>query len=174
MRNSLIALTAVVAGYAFSPSSHAAGVYDDDGVYFGLGVGLANFDNSMIGDSHDVLVGGVLGYQFWDYLAAEIRGYGGTTDDEVQVKYHYSALVRVIWPATPAIKPYLILGYGNTEANYISNTESDSDFVYGLGVSFRNQTPFIFALEWQSLYDEENNGVSVDGYMINTNVYYKF
>lgn len=50
----------------------------------------------MIGDSHDVLVGGVLGYQFWDYLAAEIRGYGGTTDDEVQVKYHYSALVRVI------------------------------------------------------------------------------
>ncbi|GAM61109.1 hypothetical protein JCM19232_4051 [Vibrio ishigakensis] len=44
MRNSLIALTAVVAGYAFSPSSHAAGVYDDDGVYFGLGVGLANFD----------------------------------------------------------------------------------------------------------------------------------
>ncbi|GAM61108.1 hypothetical protein JCM19232_4050 [Vibrio ishigakensis] len=46
--------------------------------------------------------------------------------------------------------------------------------MYGLGVSFRNQTPFIFALEWQSLYDEENNGVSVDGYMINTNVYYKF
>lgn len=36
MRNSLIALTAVVAGYAFTPSSHAAGVYDDDGVYFGV------------------------------------------------------------------------------------------------------------------------------------------
>lgn len=183
MRKQLLFTLTAASTLLFIPDALAAKPINDEGFYLGISVGYPNFDNSVIndsidGDSYDTLLGGVLGYQFGQYIAIEGRGYGSVTDHYLDIDYHFSALAKVIWPVYPSIKPYLLLGYGDTKSNFISDPatkyDSDSDFIYGVGISFRNNTPLIFAVEWQSFYDETNRGVSAEAYMFNTNIYYKF
>ncbi|WP_089138105.1 porin family protein [Vibrio rumoiensis] len=136
----------------------------------------ADFDNSMLGVA--------LGYQFHKNFAIEARGYGSVSDDEVggykvKVNNHFNVLGKGILPLDDNgyFRIYGLLGFGQTKISVSSDSESETDFLYGAGMSFSTNKPISFDVEWVRAFDDESFGIShasISGDMFNLNLVYHF
>lgn len=139
-----------------------------------------DFDNSLVGVS--------VGYQFHKFFALEGRGYGGVSDDEVggvtaKIENHFNIIGKGIIPIDEQyFKIYGMIGYGYSKLKVATESDSDSDILYGVGFSVSNNKPISLDIEWIRAYDGDSsvtvNGdrydVNLQGDMFNLNLVYHF
>lgn len=157
-------------------------------MYMGLLYSYASVDSNIVVDNSNVdfdnsLLGGMVGYQFHKHFALEARGYGSVSDDhiggyKVKVSNHFNVLAKAILPIDEEyFKVYGMLGYGNTKITLSSQSESDSDIVYGIGFSVSNHNPVSLDIEWLKAFDDEDFSIkngAASGDMFNVNLVYHF
>ncbi|MCW8331009.1 porin family protein [Photobacterium sp. SDRW27] len=136
-------------------------------------VGSTSFDSNLLGLT--------IGYQFDANFAVEARAYGNVNDDDIngvtaEVKEHYSLMGRAILPIDRYLKPYALLGYGYSQGRFASDTDRDSDIVYGAGLAIGNGERVEVELEWIKLFDDNFNlsGAEFSGDTFNFNIVYHF
>lgn len=126
-------------------------VADNSGWYAGVGTGLmkADTEEAFGGDLNFTTIQALGGYQFNDYIAAEVRWGTSTGADEftffglnaeADVNYYASAYVKGIYPITEGLSTYALLGKTRADievclVGFECESESDNDTSYGLGVA---------------------------------------
>ena len=131
-----------------------------------LSSGSYSFSNGMLG-----VIGG---YRFHPNFAAEVRGYGNVSDDEllgvtVEIEHSFSVLAKALIPIGKYIDLYGSLGFATSSAGVSNNSTtvsvSDEDIQYGAGVAFNKGEQLELQLEWMRLFD--GDGLEVNGFNIN-------
>ncbi|SHO58807.1 outer membrane beta-barrel protein [Vibrio quintilis] len=131
-------------------------------MYMGLGFAFADMKEEVSGvgsaDFDNILLGVHVGYQLHENFAIEARGYGNVEDDNlagvsVSVDRHFSLLAKGIIPLNKSFRPYVIAGVGRTKVSVGGLSDSESDFVYGVGFSVNNGNPVELEVEWMRIYD---------------------
>ncbi|WP_117233162.1 porin family protein [Vibrio maerlii] len=163
-------------GLLFTANSQAN--YSEQYSYFGLGFTAANADvdiaplGSFSFDSS--LLGLVLGHRFHPNFAAEVRGYGSISDDELlgvttEIDNSFSVIAKGIIPLGQYFDFYGSLGYGRSKlslsANGVSISDTDDDFQYGIGLAVNKGAELELQIEWMKLYDD--NDLEIDGFNLN-------
>lgn len=156
-------------------------------MYMGLLYSYADVSASADGDSVDFnssLLGGTVGYQFHRNFALEARGYGSVSDDKVsglkvKVSNHFNVLGKAILPLddNEYFRLYGLVGFGQTKISLDSESESESDILYGAGMSFSTNKPISFDVEWVRAFDGESFDIpnaDISGDMFNLNIVYHF
>lgn len=162
------------------------------GWYAGISATQLNYDESDMDDLDLRAIQLQAGYRLNRYVALELRGGVGAGDDSfhenvfgvdvngsVEVDYMASALVKGIIPLGP-VELYGVAGYTKAQfdlsvripAYGISESESDSDgdLTYGLGVSFAPAESISLFVEYMNYYDEDS--VEITGYNVGINAYF--
>ncbi|MBU1667228.1 porin family protein [bacterium] len=94
----------------------------------------ANFFADEAGQERQVGLTGRIGYDFMDYLGAELRGtYGVAKDNGTKFK-QYGAYLKPNYDVTDVINLYGLLGASKT--NFAGAQASESGFSYGAGLDY--------------------------------------
>ena len=124
---------------------------EDSGFYVGAGVGVAHEGFTGF-RGNDTAFKALVGYDFNQYLAAEVEyADGGTQKDDlegVDVAISSEGFIGALlgkWPVTDRFSPFLKLGYAfyDTRAtltdgiNSASISSSESDLMFGGGLEFK-------------------------------------
>ena len=150
-------------------------------MYLGIGASFVDVDvDGAVNDSFDSdLLGVIIGYQFNTNLAVEFRGYGNVSDDELlgvsaEVNNHFNIVGRAMLPIDRYIKPYVLVGFGNTKGKIASESETESDFLYGVGIGISKGNALELTVEWTRMFDDSFgvSGVDFKGDAINLNLVY--
>lgn len=147
----------------------AADYYEN--MYFGLGGSFLNIDvdgtyylngspnGSGTGSASDVVMAGaLLGYQFNPWISAEVRGYFGANDGDfegidVEISKYFAIYARPTLPVHEHITLYALLGYGKGTIKALGESDSESDYTYGLGVEVGKGTNLKLQIEYAVLHD---------------------
>jgi outer membrane immunogenic protein len=177
MKKNVLALMLVSAA-AISGAAMAAGT--DPGFYLGGGYSFTTLDSNDVNSDADL---GVLflrgGYQLNQYIALEARLGEGVQDDKIagvkiENEEFYGGYVKVGLPTTTPFYPYALLGMTHTKLKLsgggFSDTTSDSDVSYGVGVDYRFDKQLSAGIEYANFYDKD--GDSITGLTLGVN--YKF
>ena len=149
--------------------------------YFGVGYSFVDVDvDGTVNDSFDSdLLGVIIGYQFNTNLAVEFRGYGNVSDDEflgvsAEINNHFNIVGKAMLPIDRYIKPYVLAGFGSTKGKIASGSETETDFLYGVGIGINKGNALEFAVEWVRMFDDSFgvSGVDFKGDSINLNLVY--
>lgn len=131
-----------------------------------LNLGTLSFDNGMLGV--------IAGYRFHPNFAAEVRGYGNVSDDEIlganfEIESSFSVLGKALIPIGKYVELFGTLGFAKSSAeasaNGVSVSVSDEDVQYGVGIAFNKGEQLELQVEWMRLFDDD--GLEVDGFNIN-------
>jgi opacity protein-like surface antigen len=173
-----IAALILAAGATIPAVTMAAGT--DPGFYVGGGYSFTTLDSNDVDADADL---GVLfvrgGYQLNQYVALEARLGEGVQDDKIDgVKIEndefYGAYVKVGLPTTTGFYPYGLLGMTHAKIKLsvpgFSDSTSDSDVSYGVGVDYWFSKQLSGGLEYANFYDKD--GDSITGVTLGVN--YKF
>ena len=156
-----------------------------ESMYYGAGAAFLDFSDNEISDSASLnAIFGRLGMQFNENIAAELRlgiGIGDDTldifgfDATVELDTLYGFYLKGGVPVSDAFYPYAVLGYSRGEATasvpgFGSDSSSESDFSYGLGVDFIVTDYVSVNLEYMNYLDKD--GSEIDGFAIGFTVKY--
>ena len=98
--------------------------------------GTANFFSSKAGQKRQVGITGRLGYDFMDYLGAELRGtYGIAKTGSTKFK-QVGAYLKPNYNVTDAINLYGLLGASKSNHASLGANSSDTGFSYGAGLDY--------------------------------------
>jgi len=98
--------------------------------------GTANFFSSKAGQKRQVGITGRLGYDFMDYLGAELRGtYGIAKVGDNRFK-QIGAYLKPNYNVTDAINLYGLLGASKSNHASLGANSSDTGFSYGAGLDY--------------------------------------
>lgn len=147
--------------------------------YLGLNYTLATYEDEALPDELDfgVLVGKA-GAQITPFLAAELRAGFGVADDSFsapgeRLEFEVDSLVGAYLvagvPNESPIYPYVVAGFSRAEltASYsgslgsFSESESESDFSYGVGANFAVNEQFSLNAEYMLYFDKD--GAEITG-----------
>lgn len=163
--------TALLSSALLTPF-HASAV--EQGFYLGGGYSELTLDTnnaSSDADLDSLFVRG--GIQLNEFLAAEARLGFGVGDDRIngvkaEIEDVYGVYLKAGLPTTVGLYPYALLGVTHAKiklsAGGFSETESDSDIGYGIGVDYAFSHAVSAGLEYARLYDsggEEIRGLSL-------------
>lgn len=143
---------------------------------FYAGGGFAVIDYSEPGFDADLTaIYGRAGSKFNEYLSVELRlatGIGDDSDEvlgidvDVELENFYGVYMRGGIPLNPMIYPYVVAGYTRGEVEYsalgFSDSESGSDFSYGIGVDVNINEKITLNIEYINYLDK--NDVEVSGF----------
>ncbi|MBY5945017.1 porin family protein [Photobacterium rosenbergii] len=152
-------------------------------MYLGIGASFIDVEVDVDGvgstSFNSELLGVIIGYQFNSNFAVEFRGYGNISDDEIlgvsiEAENHFNILGRAILPIDRYIKPYLLAGVGRTKGKLASESESETDFLYGVGIGISKGNALELSVEWARAFDDSFgiSGANFKGDTINLNLVY--
>lgn len=142
--------------------------------YVGGSFAAIEYSEDGINDDADLTaLYGRVGTKFNDYLSAEIRAGFGVGDDDVNVlgfdvdvelENLYGVYLRGGLPTGSIAYPYVIAGYtrGEVEASVsgFSNSESESDVSYGIGIDIAVSDRVNLNVEYINYLDKSETEVS--------------
>jgi opacity protein-like surface antigen len=96
--------------------------------------GTANFFKSKVGQSRELGFTGKVGYDFMDYLGAELRGTYGIAKTGATKFKQVGAYLKPNYNLTDAINLYGLLGASKT--NFAGAAATDTGFSYGGGLDY--------------------------------------
>ncbi len=148
--------------------------------YAGGNILYINYDESGVSDINPIALYGNVGKWLNDWLAVEARAGFGVRDDsarvfdvkaDLELTHLVGAYVKAGIPNETMIFPYAVAGYSHLKAKVsvgsFSESDSGSDFSYGLGVDFRVTESAAVNLEYMRYYSK--SGVDVDGITLGVN-----
>ncbi|GAA4889800.1 porin family protein [Ferrimonas pelagia] len=130
-------------------------------------------------DAKPLSVAVQLGYQFSDFVGAEIRAGSGVNEDsigeaDIKVKNHYGAYLNAGIPLSDWVRVYALAGITSAKLTMKipnqSSSSSDSDFSYGAGISLNANEQTKVSLEYLQMVDK--GGIELSGF--NLGITYHF
>ena len=153
-------------------------VVEDKGLYFGLGYGFLSVDRNTIipgnnnnfdegtGDYDQILI--QAGYKFNSYIALDARYWLGLgdnawatiSDNTIQSVAEIDAFglyIKPMYPATPSLDLYALLGYATIDYSITNGSSGDLDgFSWGLGASYEFNNNVAVFVDYTQLYDDDH------------------
>lgn len=157
---------------AFISSAHADDYYAG-GTFLDVDYSETGFEDASLN-----ALGGRIGRHFNENFSGEIRaGFGVgdnsvsviSTDVDLEINHFFGAYVRGGFQLGPSAYPYAILGYtrGEVEASisgFGSETESESDVSFGVGVDLQITENVYLNIEYMNYLDKDD--AEVDGFLV--------
>ncbi|WP_261815655.1 porin family protein [Vibrio gallicus] len=156
-------------------------------IYIGISYTQINTKVSVDGfgskDIENGLLGGILGYRFYEYAAVEFRGYGNLNDSKelgvsAKISRDFSILLKPVYSIDQYFEVYGLVGYGQVEGKIgdLSETSDGLQYGVGIGVMGGKSSNFGVGFEWTRRFDDdfETPGVNFRGDGFNLNVTYHF
>ncbi len=161
----------------------------ESGWYMGASSSFADFEEKGVADLELSTIQVQTGMRFNKHFAVEARLGTGLSDDsasqvedginlkiDLETDYIASAFVKGIIPAGP-VELYGLLGYTHAELDAkvtavgegisISETFSDSDISYGVGLAFQPTAASSIFVEYMNFYDDDD--IEISGYTLGFN-----
>ena len=139
----------------FSTASYSGDLYG------GIQYSKVDYSESGLGLDFST-VGAIAGYELTNAFAIEARYSKGQSDDSAfgvgfEVDNTYGVYGVVSLPNETNIEPYVVIGYtkGKLSASGYGS-ESESDFSYGAGISFKLAESLSIRTEYMVLLDKED------------------
>lgn len=172
-----------VAGFALAVGSSAlASGYGSDYASGYGSVSYAFHELTVESEEFDLdSVYGRIGAQFNEFVSAEFRVGIGVSDDSlkgpggelsVEIDKYFGGYVRGSMPINEVIAPYVVVGYTDVELEVDfdtflgegSESDSDGDISYGVGVDFMLDRNLLMNVEYLNMYDDDD--VEISGFSL--------
>lgn len=143
-------------------------------LYGELGYTFLEVKNSSLGfKANPQALRGIIGYNFHPNLAAEGMLAFGTTSDsdlgvDVKVKHAYGIFVKPKYEMDN-VELFGRLGWVRAKVRAsgggVTDTGSDDDFAYGLGVNYSFNPKMYVGLDWMRYFDKDST--KIQGWTVN-------
>ncbi len=131
-------------------------------------VSYALFETEIIGIDFDTpTLQFAVGNQFDDNWGVELRFGVGTDEDrafglDMEISQYYALYLKPTLPLANNVSLYALLGVANTEVDTSVGEDDDSDISYGFGIAAEVNPGVDLFGEYISLYDDTDDGISVE------------
>ncbi|PFG11088.1 MULTISPECIES: porin family protein [unclassified Marinobacter] len=155
-----------------------AGTAQAQNGYAGANLNFLEYNENGINDDASLTAGTFrLGAQVNEYLSGELRAGLGFSDDtvnitgtdvDIELDSLFGAYLRGGFPITKQIYPYAVFGVTRGQVTYsaqgFSESKSETDTSFGVGVDFTLIDQVTLNVEYMSWFDKD--GTEIDGFSV--------